>query len=62
MSDLILCTSENCPMLDSCARKIENDCLCNMYNFEYTCNENSGFFDFIKINSKKARKINGFRG
>ena len=56
MSNLILCTSQFCPMRDSCARKIEKDFLCNMYNFEYTCNENSGFCDFIKINSEKNKE------
>ena len=47
MSDITMCTSENCPYIDRCYRvqaKVDN---CQDWNnFEYTCNENSGFENF----------------
>ena len=50
MSDITMCSSINCPMRESCYRvqaKVDN---CQDWNnFEYTCNENSGFENFISV-------------
>lgn len=50
IADITMCASENCPMRDKCyrvqAKADEQQAWCN---FEYTCNENSGFEDFIKV-------------
>lgn len=45
-----MCASENCPYKDKCYRtKAKPSEYQSWSNFEYTCNENSGFEDFIKI-------------
>lgn len=52
MNDITLCTSENCTYKHMCYRsKCDNP---NRFyqsyaNFEYTCNETSGFNSFIPI-------------
>ena len=44
-----MCTSENCPYRDECYRVVAKPVEYQSWsNFEYTCNENSGFEDFIK--------------
>ena len=49
MPDITMCTSENCPMRDKCYRVRSNPSEYQSWsNFEYTCNENNGFEDFIK--------------
>ena len=54
MSDITMCSSENCPMRYKCYRAQSK---ANEYqswsNFEYTCNENNGFEDFIAIKEMK---------
>ena len=49
IAGITMCTSESCPYRDKCyrtqAKSIEYQ---SWSNFEYTCNENSGFEDFIK--------------
>ena len=54
MADITKCTSELCPQRDSCYRKraVENEYHQSWSNFEYTCNENSGFQDYIPILNK----------
>ena len=50
MSDITMCSSINCPMRESCYRvqaKVDN--YQDWNNFEYTCNENSGFENFISV-------------
>lgn len=47
MKNTTKCTSDECPMKHECFRscvKYESD---SLYNFEYECNENTGFCDFI---------------
>ena len=44
------CTSTECPMKKECYRANSNtnehhDC----FNYEYGCNENSGFQDFVSV-------------
>ena len=44
------CTSTECPMREDCYRSSSNtnehqDC----FNYEYGCNENSGFRDFVSV-------------
>lgn len=49
MADITMCTSENCPVRDSCYRvQAKPNQFQSWSNFEYTCNENNGFEDFIK--------------
>ena len=49
MPGITLCTSENCPYKDKCYRvQAKSSKYQSWSNFEYTCNENSGFEDFIK--------------
>ena len=50
MPDITMCTSENCEMRDKCyrvrAKPVEYQ---SWSNFEYRCNEKSGFCDFIPV-------------
>lgn len=55
MAHITMCSSLKCPKYDECYRA---QAKVNMYgqswsNFEYTCNESSGFDEFIPINDKK---------
>lgn len=57
MPDITMCLSESCPYKNKCYRAQANP---NPYyqsysNFEYVCNKESGFEDFIKM-SKTKRK------
>ena len=46
--EITMCTSENCPYKNKCYRsRAEPSKYQSRSNFEYTCNENSGFEDFI---------------
>ena len=49
--NIIMCTSENCPVANKCYRSNKSLVKENVekFNFEYTCNENSGFEDFISV-------------
>lgn len=45
---MTMCTSIECPMKEECYRAVPgNDDRQGCYNYEYTCNEYSGFSDFI---------------
>lgn len=48
---MILCSSENCPIRNECYRNTTklNENGQTWSNFEYTCNENSGFEEFMKV-------------
>lgn len=49
IAEITMCTSENCPYKDKCYRtQAKPNSFQSWSNFEYTCNENSGFEDFIK--------------
>ena len=50
IADITMCTSENCPYRDECYRvRAKPGKYQSWSNFEYVCNENSGFDDFIKM-------------
>ena len=58
IADITMCSSNNCPIRASCYRtKANSDKWQNWCNFEYTCNENNGFSDYIPINPKKNDNI-----
>lgn len=54
MADITMCTSTNCPEYNKCYRA---QAMAGQYqswaNFEYTCNENSEFEDYIPIGRDK---------
>lgn len=48
MPDITMCTSKHCQYRNKCYRiRARPDEFQSWVNFEYTCNENSGFCDFI---------------
>lgn len=54
MSDITMCSSENCPMWDMCYRtQVKPNKHQSWSNFEYVCNEDNGFCDYIPILEKK---------
>ena len=54
MPDITMCASENCLEREECYRaQAKPSELQSWNNFEYTCNEESGFCDFIKMNRRK---------
>lgn len=56
MPDITMCFSENCPMKEKCYRATANpDPFYQSYTdfSSYTCNEESGYEDFIKNNRTK---------
>ncbi len=51
--DLTMCTSENCPMRDRCYRVQGTPSTYQSWcNFEYSCNEDNGFNDYINISKE----------
>lgn len=51
--DISMCLSDNCPMRDSCYRvQAKPGQYQSWCNFEYTCNEDNGFCDYIKLNKE----------
>lgn len=53
MADITKCSSLNCPMKKTCYRQMaKSDTLQSWANFEYTCNEGSGFDYFILAEEK----------
>lgn len=54
MADITMCSSNNCPIRASCYRSKANvEKIQSWANFEYTCNENSGFEDFIEMTARR---------
>lgn len=50
MADITMCVSEKCLYKDTCCRKqAKPDAYQSYSNFEYVCNENSGFEDYIPV-------------
>ena len=50
MNDITMCTAIDCPMSDKCYRHTKGDSddpYQSYVNFEYSCNEDSGFEDYI---------------
>lgn len=67
MSGVTMCYSDNCPIKKNCYRaSIRPGDASSWTNFEYTCNEFSGFDSFIKYKrgddsnegNKERRNIN----
>lgn len=59
MADVILCTSTECPVRHSCYRakaSPQNLQTQRCQNFEYTCNEDNGFADYIQLTLKDLKK------
>ncbi|HKM02169.1 MAG TPA: hypothetical protein VJ083_08980 [Sedimentibacter sp.] len=55
MDNIVMCTTNSCPMADKCYRCTQgnpDDPFQSYVNYEYTCNEKSGFNDFIPYISK----------
>ena len=50
IADITMCTSESCTYRDECYRvRAKPSEYQSWSNFEYTCNENSGFEDFMPV-------------
>ena len=48
--DITMCSSGNCEMREKCYRvRAKPGKYQSWSNFEYTCNENNGFEDFIPV-------------
>lgn len=48
IAKMTMCTSTGCQMREECYRTYSgSDDSQDYFNYEYTCNENSGFCDFI---------------
>ena len=53
--DITKCSSNCCPHKNDCYRvQAKPNPIQSYANFEYTCNENSGFCDFIKMPVKQS--------
>lgn len=49
MADITMCICNSCPVSEQCYRvKAKSDPYQSYCNFEYECNENNGFADFIR--------------
>lgn len=58
MAGITMCSSINCPVREICYRsRAETGEIQSWSNFEYVCNENNGFADFIPITPKKNENI-----
>lgn len=55
---MTMCTSTECPMRKECYRSNADGDSQKYYNYEYTCNENSGFCDFISVEFYRAKREN----
>lgn len=53
MPDITMCSSKNCPLKDKCYRSTATASKYQSWsNFEYTCNKNSGYEDFVPAKMK----------
>ena len=57
MADITMCSSINCPVRGTCYRTKAESEMQSWYNFEYVCNENNGFADYIPMTPKKNENI-----
>ena len=49
MAIIIMCTSNSCPVKENCYRYEKNPIIIQpCFNYEYDCNEETGFVNFIK--------------
>ena len=54
------CTSIECPMREKCYRAVtDNDNCYERFNYEYSCNENSGFDDFVSAKLYRKNENTG---
>ena len=54
MADITMCVSESCPMRNKCYRVLAKPSEYQIWsNFEYYCNEESGFCEYIKTGVEK---------
>lgn len=54
MADITMCSTNNCPMRASCYRvKAKDDVYQSWANFEYTCNENNGYPDYVALKNEE---------
>lgn len=54
MPDITMCTSKSCPYNSRCYRsQARPDKLQSYSNFEYVCNEDSGFIEYIPFVGNK---------
>ena len=60
MIEITMCNSEHYDMKDKCYRESAkpNNFTQSWSNFEYTCNENSGYEDFMLDKRMEKRKEN----
>ena len=58
---MVMCTSKNCPYRATCNRSRAMPTVTQTYNnFEYICNENNGFADFIQYGEiRNASSVDG---
>ena len=50
MADITMCSTNNCPIKNDCNRTRATASEHQSWsNFEYTCNENNGYPDFILV-------------
>lgn len=57
MPDISMCSSKHCPMKDKCYRSTATASKYQSWsNFEYACNENNGYEDFILDRRMEKRK------
>ncbi len=50
MPDITMCLSESCPVRDTCYRKQAKPDKYQSYSiFDYTCNEDNGFCEYIRV-------------
>ena len=55
---MTMCTSTECPMRKDCYRAYSgSEDQQDYFNFEYTCNENSGFSDFISAKLFRTEQV-----
>lgn len=58
MADITMCSSKNCPMRATCYRsRAQASKYQSRYDFEYICNEYSGFPDYIKMEIKVSKNV-----
>lgn len=57
MPDITMCTSNECPVRDQCYRKQAKPSNWQSWaNFEYSCNKDSGFQEFVMCYEGKNLK------
>ena len=56
---MTMCTSTECPVREECYRAdFDSDDRQDYFNYEYSCNDNSGFSDFVPAKWCRAKSKN----